>query len=144
MKIERNEQTIRNLDVEPALSTMEELMQIRKYANKATPLTLAINLIREGLISTFADFQKLLTQRHSKINFIAIPYGDLPTGCEVAYPYGDPARRPKYALKIILDGDLATAECLGELNITPQENLERLKYTGVLKKPLARIPANNR
>ncbi len=143
MKLEQSEEKYHDPILDRAISNMIALMRLNKHNKKSTPLMLAINLLREGSIGSFADFEQALSRRNSGIHFIAVPLDFYSAGCEVAYPYGDSASQPEYALKITMGGDLEAQKLLSDLKISPGENLERLKKTGVIRIPASRVPANN-
>lgn len=143
MKVEQREQSGIDTVLDSAISNMEALMKIKKHNKRSTPLMLAINLLREGLIDTFADFEHALMRRKSRIHFIAAPLNYYPEDCDVAYPFGDNSQKPVYALRITLEGDLKAQKILREIGINTRQNLERLKTTGVARIPASQVRANN-
>ena len=144
-------------EVRGFIAQMDEAMRRPEYFNVVVPMQLAIGLWRIGKISSFADFERGLRDMGSPVNFIAMPPEALRERWSVV-PVNDweqlepeamaPAQtanykivypsevkthgQPDYYLWTGLHGSEEAAKMKRRLGVTDEENLTRLKTTGLL------------
>ncbi len=102
---------------------------------------LAINLWREGKISSYADFEVALRSIGSRIHFVAYPKELLPRGDTLSYPEGcsSDAGDPEYALFTAHEGAAQAERVRLSLGgVSKEENLRRLRLAGRIVIPSER------
>lgn len=122
-------------EVRGYISQMEEIMRTPQYNHAGVPSQLAIDLWRSGAINSFAQFEACLRQMRSRVHFIAAPLGFHGSQYETTYPHGLSAGKPEYTLHVAVNGAAEASETLAQLSLTPEENVRRLRTTGVLTVP---------
>src|SRR5690348_18421949 len=60
-------------EIRGAIAQMEEDMQDPEFNHAGTPIETAIWLMEDGLIKTFADFERALRNMKSRVYLFAIP-----------------------------------------------------------------------
>ncbi|HSW36968.1 MAG TPA: hypothetical protein VLG37_01205 [Candidatus Saccharimonadales bacterium] len=136
-RFEREEQNPCPPDIKAAISSMEDLLMRDPLFNHAGfPTQMAIDLIKQGQIDSFAQFEKWLRELGSKIYFLALPLDYYPPPWDRATQFPWPSdEKPKYTLWVAVNGEEEAQALLGELQITVGENASRLRETGVLILP---------
>lgn len=105
----------------------------RRYNHAGVPTQIAIDLIKAGMATSFAEFEGWLRELDSRVHFIGVPldfYG--PKWADKTVNPFDPEDMPEYTLWAGVNGEEEATAMLEQLGITPDENSQRLLSVGVL------------
>lgn len=121
------------LEARDAITLMERYMAIPAYNHAGTPTAVAVELMGTGLAKGFDDVESWFRQTDSRVHFIAVPLDFFGSQYTTSFlPVQERTDNPTHTLYAAVNGEDEAAELMKRLETTPEENLERLKTTGVL------------
>lgn len=114
------------------ISQMEESMIHGEFNHAGTPSQLAIDLWKDGKISSFAQFEEALRHVDSRVYSFAVPLDYFGKQTKTIYPVNKGNEIPKYTLYFAVNGKNEAIQMRKKLGVTIAENQRRLKQTGIL------------
>lgn len=118
-------------DIRGLILNMDYIMQNPKYNHAGTPTQIACDLLKSERISSFSQFKNYLRQSGSRSHLFAVDLDFFGPDFLVIYPTKRD-ERPKYALYVTVNGNAEAEMFRDKIATTAEENLQRLKTTGVL------------
>jgi hypothetical protein len=119
------------------ISNMDQNMSIHQSCNHAGyPMTLITNLMKEGSVESFSQFEGWLREMDSRVYLVAAPLDVFGSRWRDKTKYqsymGAKIGEPEYTLWVGVDGSLGSRQLLQYLAMSPEENLARLDRTGIV------------
>lgn len=121
-------------EMRTAITRMDGLMSSDpRYNHAGIPAQIALDLIKDGAVTSFSEFETWLREMGSDVHFVAVPldfYG--PSWAHKTVNPFNTTNAPEYTLWTGVNGEAEAAAMLATLEISVEENSQRLLTAGIL------------